>query len=138
MASPAVTAQTTKLAYSDGGSPSSFTDIPGVTRITNLGGGQPRVNDISDLDSTAAEKLLGLIDEGAVSVGLNVNRNNSVHQALWTARAAKTRLEWRVTYSNSKIAQFYGYVTQMPDEINTGDAQRGSMTIEVDGIVTRN
>ncbi len=136
MTSPAITAQGTKIAYSDGGSPSSFTDIPGVRSIRGLGGGAASVNDTSDLDSSAKEKLLGLPDEGQLSVPMNVNHNNSVHQALRAARLAKTRLEFRVTFSNSKIAQFFGYVLTFSSDVDTGDALRGGMTIEIDGAVS--
>lgn len=136
MTSPAITAQGTRLAYSDGGSPSSFTNIPGIGRISGLGGGGASVNDISDLDSEAKEKLLGLIDEGQLSCPINVNHNNAVHAALRAARAAKTRLEFRITFSNAKVAQFFGYVIVFGSEAATGDALRGTMTIEIDGLVS--
>lgn len=136
MASPAITAQGTVIAYSDGGSPSSFTNIPGVSGLRGLGMGQPRINDISDLDSTAVEKMLGLIDEGTVNGSINVNHANAVHAALRAARAARTRLEFKMTFANGKIAQFFGYVTQFGSDVNTGDALRGQLTIEIDGIVS--
>lgn len=136
MTSPAIAAQATVLAYSDGGSPSSFTNVPGVNSIRGLGGGATPVNDTSDLDSLAKEKLPGLIDEGSIAVSININMNNSVHAALNTARRNKTRLEWKVTYSNSKIDQFFGYVLTFGRDINTGDAVRGQMTIEVDGLMS--
>lgn len=135
MASPAITAQGTKLAYSDGGSPSSFTDIAGVRGIRGLGGGAASVNDTSDLDSVAKEKLLGLPDEGQLSVPMNVNHNNATHQALRAARLAKTRLEFRITFTNAKIAQFFGYVLTFGTDVDVGDAVRGGMTIEIDGSV---
>lgn len=136
MTSPAITAQGTKLAYSDGGSPSSFTDIPGVQGVRGLGGGAATVNDISDLDSLMKEKMMGLGDEGQLTVPINVNHNNSVHQALRTARLNRTRLEFRVTFTNSKLAVFFGYVLTFMSDANTGDAVRGQMTIEIDGAVS--
>lgn len=133
MASPAITAQGTVLAYSDGGSPSSFTAVPGVNAVRGLGGGAVPINDISDLDSTAREKMPGLPDEGQLTVPININHNNAVHAALRAARLAKTRLEFRITFSNGKIAGFFGYVLTFMSDVNTGDAVRGQMTIEIDG-----
>lgn len=136
MTSPAITAQGTKLAYSDGGSPSSFTDIVGVRGIRGLGQGAAAVNDISDLDSSAKEKLLGLPDEGQLAVSMNVNHNQATHQAMRNARINRTRLEFRITFSNSKIAQFFGYVLTFGTDVETGDAVRGGMTVEIDGAVS--
>lgn len=137
MASPAIAAQGTKLAYSFGGSPSSFTDIPGLGGIRGLGGAAAPVNDISDLDSSAKEKLMGLPDEGQITAPINFNPNNAVHAALVAARADRARLEFRYTFSNGKIAQFYGYVLGVGVDANVGDAVRGQLTIEIDGVVTR-
>lgn len=135
MTSPAITAQGTKLAVSDGGSPSSFTDIPGLGAIRGLGGTAANVNDISDLDSEAKEKLMGLPDEGQITAPLNFNPANTVHQALIGYRQAKTRAEFRITTSNSKKAFFYGYVLVCGADFATGDATRGTLTVEVDGKV---
>lgn len=136
MTSPAITAQGTKLAYSDGGSPSSFTDIPGVVRVSGIGGGATPVVDTSDLDSVAKEKMLILPDEGQVAVTLNPKHSNAVHAALRLARSNKTRLEWRCTFTDGKIAQFFGYVLTFASDAGMGDALRGAMSIEIDGPVS--
>lgn len=135
--SPAIAAQGTKLAYSDGGSPTLFADIPGLGAIRGLGGAAAPVNDISDLDSVAREKMMGLPDEGQITAPINFNPNNAVHAALVALRTARTRAEFRVTFSNAKTAHFFGYVLGVGVDANTGDAVRGQLTIEIDGFVER-
>lgn len=132
---PAIKSQTTVLAYSDGGSPSSFTNIAGVAGISGIGSGNASMNDVSTLDSVSREKLPGLPDEGQANVTLNANPANVVQQALIAARKAQTRLEFRVTFPNSSRAVFFGYVTEFSVDIQQGQPVRGSMRIEIDGEV---
>lgn len=135
----AIESQGTKLAYSTGGSPSSFTDIGNITAINGLGGGAPPVNDVSNLDSTFREKMMGLPDEGQLSVSFNPDPDNAVHQALRTARKNRTRLEFRGTLTDTApatVAQFFGYVMTFALDVAMGQPVRGSMTIEIDGEVS--
>lgn len=134
----AIESQGVKLAYSDGGSPSSFTNVGNITSISDLGGGAPPVNDVSNLDSTFREKLMGLPDEGQITVAFNPDPDSAPHIALRTARKNRTRLEFRVTLTDTgpAIAAFYGYVMTFRQDIAVGQPVRGSMTIEIDGEVS--
>lgn len=134
----AVESQGTKIAYSDGGSPSSFTNLGNITSITGLGGTAAPVHDVSNLDSTFKEKMMGLPDEGQITLNFNPDPDNTGHIALRTARKARTRLEFRVTLTDAgpSIAQFYGYVLTFAPDINQGQPVRGSMSIEIDGEVS--
>lgn len=133
----AIESQGVKIAYSDGGSPSNFTNIGNVVGIGGLGGGQAPVNDVSNLDSTFREKMMGLPDEGQITLNINPDPDNGSHIALRAARAARTRLEFRVTLTDSgpALAAFYGYVLSFPFDIQTGQPVRGSLAIEIDGPV---
>lgn len=137
MASPAIAAQHTRLRVSDGGSPQNFQYVPGVASVRGLGAGATPINDISDLDSTAKEKLPGLPDEGQLTVAININMANAVHLSLQQARMNSSRREFQIVFSNGKTATFMGYVLTFAEDVNTGDAVRGQMTIEIDGPVAR-
>lgn len=132
---PAIKSQGTVLYYSSGGSPSEFTAVGSVTGMSGLGAGAAPVNDISNLDSTFQEKQPGLPDEGRVNLSLNPNPANTVHQALRTARANQTRLEFRINFVNGSIAQFFGYAMTFEVNVQQGQPVRGSIGIEIDGPV---
>jgi hypothetical protein len=93
----AIESQGSRIAYSDGGSPSSFTSLGNITGISDLGGGSAPVNDVSNLDSIFREKMMGLPDEGQVTLTLNPDPDNTGHIALRSARKTRTRLEFRCT-----------------------------------------
>jgi len=133
-----VSSQGTRIAYSDGGSPSSFTNIGKVTTINDFGGGATPVNDVSDLDSVFKEKLMGLPDEGQVSLNLNLDPDNATHIALRTARRNRTRLEFKVTLTDAtpSIGQFFAYVLTFKHSISVGTQLKADLTLEIDGEVT--
>ena len=133
----AIESQGTKLAYSIG-SPTEFTNIGNITSISGLGGGSAPVIDASNLDSTFKEKLMGLPDEGQISVSLNLDPDNATHQAMRTARTNRTRVEFKVTLTDTSPATgiFYGYVLMFRHDIAVGSQVKGALTIEVDGQVT--
>lgn len=56
-----------------------------VGNITNLGefGGVADDLDTTNLDSTAKEKIRGLIDNGEMSLQINMNTADAVHKLLW-------------------------------------------------------
>lgn len=131
----AIKAQGTTLSYSDGGSPSAFALVGGIRGVSDLGGGAAPVNDASTLDSTFKEKLLGLNDEGQMTVSFNGKPSNAVQVALRNARRAQTRLEWKVVLSDASIAVFFGYILTLSISAERGGIVNGSLSIEIDGEV---
>ena len=68
MASGAIHSRKTKIEITDG---STKVQIKGLTQFSGLGGGSASVIDVTDLDSDAKEKMIGLADEGQVTLSLN-------------------------------------------------------------------
>jgi hypothetical protein len=135
----AIASQGSKLYYSDGGSPTSFSQVMNVTNIRGLGGGQAPINDTSNLDSTFKEKLMGLPDEGQIQADINLDPDDASHQALQTARKNRTRLEFKITLTDTTptIYQFYGYVMALGVDIAVGQQVKAGLVIEIDGEVSR-
>lgn len=136
----AIQSQGTVISYSDGGSPTSFTALGNVTGISGLGGGSANINDVTNLDSTFKEKLLGLPDEGQITVNINFDPDNAGHIYLRNARKNRTRLEFRITMTDTTpaVAAFFGYVMQSRVDYAVGRQVTGQVVIEIDGEVSWN
>jgi hypothetical protein len=119
------------------GSPTSFANIGNITDFSGPGG-QASVIDISNLDSTMREKMMGLPDEGQVSFNVNLDPDNTSHNTLRTARAARTRAEFRITLTDATptTLTFFGYVLGFVLSGGVDAAVKAAITIEIDGVVT--
>ena len=131
----AIEAQGVTLSYSVG-SPTSFTGISNVTSFDGPGG-SASVIDVTNLSSTAKEKLMGLPDEGQFSVDINLDPDDASHIALRQARAARTRTEFKLTLTDATpaTATFWGYVLGFKVQGAVDQAVKVSITIEIDGPV---
>lgn len=124
------------IAYSSGGSPTSFSNIGNVVGFSGPGG-SASVIDVTNLDSTAREKRMGLPDEGQFTVDLNLDPDNASHIALRAARRNRTRTEFRITYTDTTPSTdtFFGYVLGFAITGRVDEAVKASMTVEIDGAV---
>lgn len=129
-------AQGVVISYSDGGSPSAFTAIGNVTSFSGPGGAAS-VIDVTNLDSTAKEKMMGLPDEGQFTMDVNYHADNASHIALRAARVARSRLEFQVALTDATSTHliFFGYVLGFQIKGAIDDKITASITIEIDGPV---
>ena len=133
----AIESQGVKMYVSDGGSPTSFAAIGNITGIKGPGG-SASVIDVTNLDSVAKEKLMGLPDEGQVSVDLNYDPDNVQHAALRAARRNRTRMEFKIQLTDTTATNlvFFAYVLGFSMDVGVDAAVKVNMTLEVDGPVT--
>ena len=131
----AIESQGVVLSYSVG-SPTSFASIGNVTGF-NGPGGAASVIDTTNLASTAHEKLMGLPDEGQLTMDINYDPDNASHIALRAARRARTRVEFRITYTDTTPTTdtFFGYVLGFAVQGAVDQQIKASITIEIDGPV---
>lgn len=136
MSSNALTSQGITLGIGSG-SPVTYTDIPEIVSF-NGPGGAGNVIDVTDLDSTAMEKIMGLPDEGQLSFDINYIPDNAQHAALRTARANQTRTQFKMTFTDTGATEwtFYGYVTGFSVTGGVNSPLRASVTIEIDGAIS--
>lgn len=128
-----IESQGVKLAVSTG-SPTSFSNIGNITDFSGPGG-QAAVIDISNMDSTFREKLMGLPDEGQLTFNVNLDPDNSTHQALRANRAARTRTEFRITLTDATptVGLFFAYVLGFVHSGGVDRAVKAAITLEIDG-----
>ena len=106
-------------------------------------GGAAAVIDITSLDSTAKDKLVGLRDEGQLSLSLNFNATDAGQVGLRADRAARTKRKFiieltdQATGSSSfpSYAYFSGYPLQYSVAGAVDNKVSANAAIEIDGPV---
>ena len=138
MSTNAMESQGVKIARGDGASPEVFTNLPEIREFTGPGG-SASIIDVSDLDSTFREKILGLPDEGQLSFTIHYIADNAQHQALRSDRAARTLRNFRITWTDTSPSiqwSFTGYVTEFSVSGGVDDVVLANTVIEITGAIT--
>lgn len=139
LSTSAHSAQGMKIAISSSISPDTFQDIPDVVGIDGPSG-SATVIDATDLDSTAREKVMGLMDEGQVTLNINYRPDHAAHELLRAQRAAKALCLFRITFTDTAPATTYifsGYVTGFNTSGSVDNLVKASVTIEITGAITK-
>lgn len=116
--------------------PVEWTEVGEITDFDGPGGGVtviPKTN----LQSTAVEKMVGLIDEGQYSFSINFYPDDTGQAACSAAKYAKTLNDFRLTYSDDTTQSFEGYVINLSASGAVDGKVNGTLTIEVTGEVTQ-
>lgn len=142
----ATQSQGTRFYIADAnGSPTNFLEIQGIKDFTGPGG-KTTIIDASTLASTAKEKLPGLPDEGQFSLTGNFISGDAGQAACIVARTARARRQFHVDFpagSQSPAANpaqsvyFFGYVTEYSQKGGVDKLDEMTITVEIDGPVTR-
>ena len=119
------------------GSPTEFSLVGNITDFSGPGG-QASVIDVSNLDSTFREKIMGLPDEGQLSLNVNWDPDNAAHVTLRDARAARSQCEFQITLTDAAptTGVFFGYVLGIVLSGAVDAAMTAAVSIEIDGPIT--
>lgn len=125
------------VRYGDGGSPEVFTAIGEVVSIDGPGG-EAAIIDATHLQSTAKEKLIGLPDEGRVSLGCNLVPGDAGQIQLRNDRLNATRRNYKITLTDSPATNLAFAAYCMGFKVNGAVDDKISATIELEvtGAVT--
>jgi hypothetical protein len=140
MTTPAISAQGTLLKIGNGGSPETFATITG---IGNLAGptGQRELIDVTGLDSTGREYLVGIPDYGDITCTLFYAPLNTQHAALFTAfqLAGQTATNFTLTFTDSPatVYSFAALVQGFPHNFNTNAAVEVNLTLKLTGAIVK-
>ncbi|MGA1806505.1 phage tail tube protein [Sphingobium sp. WW5] len=134
MASGAIHSRKTKIEITDG---STKVQIKGLTNFSGLGGGSASVIDVTDLDSDAKEKMIGLADEGQVSLSLNYLPTDPGQVALEEARLSGELSEFVITLRSGATYSFSAAVLSFEKSGGVDAVITGSVTLEVSGLVVK-
>lgn len=133
----AVQIDTTGLAYTSGGTatPVAYTQIANVKSYSGFDGAASEI-DVTNLQSVAKEKRLGLQDFGKFSMEINPDYSDAGQNALRTSKGAGTQKNYRLTYPNAKVASFAAYVKSTPESGGVDAVIGGSVELTITGAVT--
>jgi hypothetical protein len=127
MATAATTTKGATFAIEDTGDPDTYLEIAEVKGFSGIGAGAAPEIDATSFDSTAAEYLQGLADEGVAS--LRMNYTSGANQDLcWAARASGDvqSFQLSIPFGTPQLWTFDAFV------------QTFEVTGEVNGIVEAN
>lgn len=118
----------------------TFTPL-GWTKVENLVSfkgfdGQASELDVTDLDSTAKEFMLGLQDWGTFSFDVNRDMNDPGQQAVDASKRAGTQKPYKLTLPNGKTKTFNAYCKNSPLEGGVDQVLKTSgVTLRITGDV---
>lgn len=100
--------------------------------------GSANVIDVSHLGSTAKEKMIGLRDEGQITLDCNLKPSDSGQVKLRECRAARTQGNWALKMTDTAITMMnaHGYVSGFAVTGAVDQVVKASITIEISGAVT--
>jgi len=115
--------------------PVEWTAIGEVTDFSGPDGSASEI-DVTHLTSTSKEFLMGLPDEGSLSLSINWDTSDTGQAACSAARAARTEENFKITYSDSSTATLTGFVTGMTSSGGVDGKVSGSISIRITDSIT--
>ena len=137
----AVDIDTTGLTITDNtdaatATPKAWGEIGEITDMSREDPGASEI-DVTHLQSTQKEYLMGLEDSGTVSISLNWLFDDAGQTALLAAKAARTEQSFRITYSDDSTMTFDGYVKTFSGPTASVDGKlSASLVIKITGDIT--
>jgi len=134
---PELESQGVLFKRGNGASPEVFSTVGQVVSFSGPSG-SAAVIDVTNLSSTAKEKLMGLHDEGQISLEMNLDPADTAQMGLKTDRSNRTLRNFTLTLTDSPatVLSFSGYVLNFNIGGSVDAVITASVTIEIDGAVT--
>jgi hypothetical protein len=133
-------AQGTQLFWGDTTSLSTAsTNLIGEVKSFSGPSGSAGIIDITSMASTAKEKLIGLRDEGQITLECNLNTVDAAQMKLRTDRANRTLKAWILKLNDNSTdaaktrLKGEGYCTGFSVSGGVDDVVKSSITIEITG-----
>lgn len=133
--SDALESQGFKFYIGDASSPIDYTKVSEVTNFTGLDGEASEI-DVTHLESTAKEYLMGLQDFGNFSLDVNYLPNDAGQIAMRAAKASRAIQNFKAELSDGTVITFQGFVKSNPISGGVDAKLDGSFNIRVSGNVT--
>jgi hypothetical protein len=119
-----------------------MTEIGGITGFS-VPTGAAAVIDVTNIGSTAKEKIIGFVDEGQMTFEVNIDSSEHIQfNHLTSDRKTRTKRTYDVQFSDKTATDstavpsgilFDGYVTGFALTGGVDAPEKGSITIEIDG-----
>lgn len=116
-------------------SPGEYTSIGEITSFSGFDGKAAEI-DVTHLQSTAKEFLMGLQDFGQFNIEVNFIKSDPGQLLLRAAKTARDIQSFLATFSDGTTATFQGYVLSNPVKGGVDAKVDGSFDIRITGAVT--
>lgn len=117
-----------------GDSPASMTEIKEITNFS-LFDGQAAEIDVTHLQSTAKEFIMGLQDFGSGSIDVNYLPDDPGQVEARAAKASRDIKSFKATFSDGNTAAFNGYILSAPVSGGVDAKVDSSFAIRISGDV---
>ena len=136
MPSSAFNAQGTTIAR-EGNTPGTYVSLAEIRSFSGPGG-TAAIIDATTLGSDGKEKVMGLKDEGTLSLEMNFVPGDTGQQALLSDRSLQIVKNFKITFSNATnaTATFAAYVTGFTVAGGVDALTTATVTLEITGAVT--
>ena len=124
-----------EIASNPGTSPSNYTAVSEITSFSFFDGAAAEI-DVTHLQSTAKEWLMGLQDFGTGTLECNHLPDDTGQDLMRAAKASRDIQDFRMTLSDGTIFSFRGYVLSAPVSGAVDAKVDGSFQIRISGNVT--
>lgn len=135
MASKAIRTQGTIIGVASATPPVTYVTIGEVISFDGPGG-KAQIIDVSNLASTAKEKLPGLPDEGQFTLTVNYVSTDPGQSDLAAARLAQSIRHFKVTLVDGGLATFDAYVLEFKISGKADSKVEASIGMEITGLAT--
>ena len=115
----------------------TYDTIPEVKSFTGPGG-SATIIDVTDLQSVAKEKRMGLPDEGQLTMTINYIPDNAVHMALRADRVASVETDFKIIFTDTLNTEwtFSAFVTNFSVSGAVDGVVEAQVTLEITGAIT--
>jgi len=124
-------------SYTSGGTatPVTWTKIANVKTFSAFDGSAADV-DVTNLDSTAKEFLIGLRDMGQVTLELDLDTTDAGQLALLSKQGSQALAQFKFTLPNNAVATFNAYVKKVGASGAVDQPLKRAVDLRVTGAVT--
>jgi len=122
--------------YVSGGTatPATWTAIANVKTFTAFDGSASEI-DTSNLQSTAKEFLLGLMDSGTFSMELDMDTADPGQMALLAAQVSAAKKQFKLVLPSNATATFFGFAKKVSSAGGVDQAMKRSVDVRISGPV---
>lgn len=124
-----------EIASNPGSSPDNYVQVSEITSFSFFDGSAAEI-DVTHLQSTAKEWIMGLQDFGSGSLECNHLPDDTGQNLMRAAKASRDIQDFKITFSDLNTAIFRGYVLSNPLSGGVDAKVDGSFAIRISGNVT--
>lgn len=135
MPDPGITSEGIKLLRGNGAESETFTEVGAVSGFSGVGGGAPAIHDATTLADSFRRKLVGVRDEGQMSLTLQWHGSDAQFRGMQADRSAGTLRNFEIEFPDDTVFALSAYVLTFEVSAESDAAVTVTCNLEIDGAV---